>query len=146
MFVSKRFILLVISGVIPAALSLIPVLGCMLFSVQFFAFNSADYRFSLSLKLQSLGSAEKWNQYCLFIRGTELIYILRTMLITGLRLSLETVCRKFKVDNEIIEFVINPARLKIFHRVKPTKRGEYIFPICISELQAFSGFVFVENL
>lgn len=131
MFVSKRFILLVISGVIPAALSLIPGVGVYAFLVyNFLLLTLLIIDFSLSLKLQSLGfrremepilSLYSWNRIDLYIEN-HANYRFKAKL-------RDSVPESFKVDNEIIEFVINPGEVKnISYRVKPTKRGEYIFP------------------
>lgn len=131
MFVSRRFILLVLTGVIPAALSVIPGVGAYAFLVyNFLLVTLLVIDFYLSPKPQDFGfrrementlSLSAWNRIDLYIQNP-VKYRFRVKL-------RDSVPESFKVDNEVMEFVINPGENKnVFYKVKPTKRGEYIFP------------------
>ncbi|NLX76709.1 MAG: DUF58 domain-containing protein [Clostridiaceae bacterium] len=131
MFVSKRFILLVAMGVIPAALSFIPGIGVYaLLAYNFLLVTLLVVDFSLSPRIRDFGfrreidqilSLSAWNRIGLCIENP-----VKYRLKAKLR---DSVPESFGVDKEVLEFEINPGRNRnIFYRVKPTKRGEYVFP------------------
>lgn len=131
MFFSKRFILLALIGVIPAALSFIPGIGVYVFLVyNFLLFTLLIIDFSLSPKpdefvitrnMDSKLSLSVWNGISINMENP-----VSHKFKVKLR---DSVPESFDVDNEIIDFVIHPKENKsINYRVKPKKRGEYVFP------------------
>lgn len=131
MFVSKRFIILVLIGVIPAALSLIPGIGVYALLVyNFLLITLLIIDFTISPKLQHFNIRRKMDsKLSLSVLNRIDLYIENPVNYRFNARIRDSVPESFKVDNEIIEFTINPGENKnIFYMVRPTKRGEYVFP------------------
>jgi len=131
MFVSRRFVLLVLLGVIPAAMSLIPGVGVYALLVyNFILVTLLAFDFYLSPKpndftvrreMDKTLSLSAWNRIDLYIENP-FNYRFKARL-------RDSVPESFNIDNEILEFVINPGETaNIHYRVKPSKRGEFAFP------------------
>lgn len=131
MFFSKRFILLALIGVIPAALSFIPGVGVYAFLVYNFllfvllvidfSLSPAPQDFIIKRSMDSKLSLSVWNRIDLYIENPA-DYKFKIKL-------RDAAPESFDVDNEIIDFVIDSKENKsIYYRVKPKKRGEYKFP------------------
>jgi len=131
MFISKRFIFLVILGVIPAALSLIPGVGVyalLAYNFLLVILLAVDIHlspkpqdFTVRREMEKTLSLSAWNRIDLYIENPS-DYRFKAKL-------RDSVPESFKVDSEVVEFIINPGETTgIHYKVKPTKRGEFVFP------------------
>lgn len=129
MYISKRFILLFIAGVIPAALYYVPGVGAyaflgynililFLFGLDLsITFNPT--RFSISRVMEPKLSLAVWNRIDIIIDNPA-PYTFKAKIRDGIPDS-------FIIESEVINFVIPPGSTKISYDVKPTKRGDYEF-------------------
>lgn len=131
MFVSRKFVLLVLAGVIPASLSLIPGVGiyavlvynlllAVLLAVDFYI-SPKPGEFRFSRKMEKIMSLSVWNRIDIFIENP---------VGNTFRIKLrDSVPESFITDKEVMDFKIGPREVKnICYSVKPAKRGEYVFP------------------
>lgn len=130
MFVSKRFIILILLGIIPAALSLIPGIGSyallgynavlfILLAVDF-SLTPAPESFEIKRMMDQKLSLSVWNAIGLIIENP-VQYSIRAQIRDGIPDS-------FVTKNEVIRFEVAGREPKIVtYSVKPIKRGEYRF-------------------
>lgn len=129
MFISKRFILLLIAGVIPAALAYVTNVGAYVFLaynlmllillVIDFSITPKPEKFEISRVMEQKLSLAAWNRIEIIIKNPE-NYIYRAKIRDGIPDS-------FMVGSEIISLIITPGVTKISYEVKPVKRGDYEF-------------------
>lgn len=129
MYISKRFILFLIAGVVPAFLSFIPGIGAyaflgynfLLFIILIvdFSLTPSPKAFSVKRVMESRFSMAAWNRIYIVIENSE-----KYSFAAKIR---DSVPDSFITDQEIISFEITPGETKLSYNVKPVKRGEYVF-------------------
>jgi len=129
MFISKRFVLLLIVGVIPAVLAYVTDVGAYAFlayNILLFILLAIDFsispkpeKFQFSRVMESKLSLAAWNRIEIVIENPE-EYILKAKI-------RDHIPDSFMAGNEIISFIITPGATKISYDVKPVKRGDYEF-------------------
>ena len=131
MFISKRFIMLALAGVLPAVLSFVPGVGIyafLIYNLLLFIFLFADFSispepeaFHIKRVVERKLSLSVWNRIDLIIENP-----IHSLLKIHVR---DAVPDSFISENEIISFELGGEEIKtISYRVKPVKRGEYVFP------------------
>ncbi len=131
MFISKRFISLILLGILPAALALVPGVGpyalllynallCILLAVDF-SLTPRPESFEIKRVMDQKLSLSAWNRIELVIENP-IAHPLRAQIRDGIPDS-------FGTDGEILRFEIAGREEKtVSYGVKPRKRGEYQFP------------------
>lgn len=131
MFVTRRFILLFLAGIVPAALSQISgvmAYALLAYNLILVALLAADFyispgpgNFGFRREAGKTLSLSAWNRIDIFVENP---YNRR------FRIELrDSVPESFAVDEEILKFTLSPGENKnIYYRVRPTKRGEFVFP------------------
>lgn len=131
MFIGKRFIYLFLLGIIPAALSLIPgvkayalavydLLLLILLLVDF-SLTPNPKSFQIHRVMDQKLSLSVWNRIDLVIENPT-SYTLMVRIRDGIPES-------FGTENEVMAFQLAGREQKnVSYRVKPVKRGEYVFP------------------
>jgi uncharacterized protein (DUF58 family) len=129
MFISKRFILLIIAGIIPAALCFVPAVGAYAFLgynflifmllIIDFSITPGPAAFNIKRAMEQRLSLAEWNRIDLIVDNPS-HYQFNAKIRDGVPDSFET-------DSEIKSFTISPGETRIFYNVKPVKRGEYVF-------------------
>lgn len=131
MFITRRFIILVIAGVLPAALSLLPGVGAfalaaynlllLILLIVDFSLTPVLKKFTVRREMDRKLSLSAWNTISLIIENP-VPYRIKASIRDGLPDG-------FICDNEIIHVNLGPnGTEKVSYRVKPLKRGEYHFP------------------
>jgi uncharacterized protein (DUF58 family) len=131
MFVSRRFIILILLGTIPAALSLIPGVGpyaLLVYNAVLFILLAVDFSltpspesFEIKRMMDQKLSLSVWNGIDLVI-DNPVQHSIRAQIRDGIPDS-------FGTENEVIRFEMAGREKKtVSYRVKPIKRGEYRFP------------------
>jgi uncharacterized protein (DUF58 family) len=149
MFFSKRFVLLVLFGFIPAAFSLIPGVGAyaaLAYNLVLAALLIVD--FCISPKPANLVfrretgrilSLSDWNRIDLYIENP-----------FNHRFTIElrdSVPESFGVDSEILKFTVNPGEIRnVYYNVRPVKRGEFEFPDLYVRLTGVLGLCVVSGV
>jgi len=130
MFISKRFINLVLAGTIPALMSLIPGAGAfpflvynfllLIFLVIDYSITPAPREFEIGREMDKKLSLNLWNNVYLTVKNPA-----KTPLIITIR---DSIPESFETDREIITFKVDAEKSNtVSYRVKPKKRGEYTF-------------------
>lgn len=130
MFVGKRFIILILLGIIPAAMSLVPGIGLyalLVYNVLLFILLAVDFSltpspesFEIRRVMDQKLSLSVWNQIDLVVENP-IAHPLRAQIRDGIPDS-------FGTENEVITFEMAGREEKtVSYRVKPIKRGEYRF-------------------
>ncbi|NLN63938.1 MAG: DUF58 domain-containing protein [Clostridiaceae bacterium] len=131
MFVTRRFIILILLGIFPAALSMIPGVGAYaLFGYNLLLFIILVVDFSLTPRPEAVKiervmerklSLSVWNRIDLAITNPS-AYPLKARIRDGIPDSFGTEC-------EVIDAEMAGHEEKtVSYRVRPVKRGEYLFP------------------
>jgi len=131
MIITRRFIILVIAGVLPAALTLLPGVGVFALAVYNllllillivdFSLTPGLRKFTIRREMDRKLSLSVWNTIDLIIENPA-PYRIKASIRDGLPDS-------FICENEIIHVSLKPnGTEKVSYRVKPLKRGEYHFP------------------
>jgi len=129
MYISKRFILLVAAGVVPAMLSFWPAVGAypflgynlllILFLVIDFSITPNPVKFNVKRVMEPKLSLAIWNRVDIIVENP-----VRYFFKAKIR---DSVPDSFKTDKEIIDLMIAPGTTKLSYNVKPVKRGDYEF-------------------
>jgi uncharacterized protein (DUF58 family) len=131
MFFSRRFIMLIILGIIPAILSIVPGIGAYAllgYNLLIFVMLFIDYsitpkpdNFRIRRDMDRKLSMTVWNTINLCVENPS-DYPLKIQIRDSIPAS-------FGTENEIICFEITGGAIKtVSYRVKPKKRGEFLFP------------------
>lgn len=130
MFISRRFIGLVLAGVFPALLSLIPGVGAYAFLaynlillillIVDFSLTPMPKEFRIQRQMDRKLSVSVWNEISLSVENPS-TYPLKAQIRDGVPDS-------FGIDQELIAFNMEPGAVRtVTYKVKPVKRGEYHF-------------------
>ena len=131
MVFGKRFILLILLGILPAALSLIPGVGAYALAVYDFlllvvylvdlSLTPSPKAFQIHREMDQKLSLSVWNRIDLVIENPT-DYTLKVQIRDGIPDS-------FGTEDEVLAFTLHGREQKtVSYRVKPVKRGEYHFP------------------
>lgn len=131
MFVSRRFIILILLGIIPAALSLVPGIGpyaLLIYNALLFILLAVDFSltpspesFEIKRVMDQKLSLSVWNRIDLVIENP-VPHPIRAQIRDGIPDS-------FGTEDEVLRIEMAGGEQKtVSYRVKPIKRGEYRFP------------------
>ena len=131
MFVGRRFIILILLGIIPAALALVPGIGpyaLLAYDALLFILLAVDFSltpspvsFEIKRVMDQKLSLSVWNQIDLVIENPT-PHPIRVQVRDGIPDS-------FGTEDEVLRFEMAGREQKtVSYRVKPIKRGEYRFP------------------
>lgn len=130
MYISKRFILLIAAGIVPAMLSFwqaagaYPFLGYNLILVILliidYSITPNPSKFNVKRMMEPKLSLAAWNRIDVVIDNPAAYSFKAKMR--------DSVPDSFITDSEIISFEIAPGTTRVSYNVKPIKRGDYEFP------------------